>query len=206
MQQPTTFIICLAVEMGAPITLQLLSSLGTHGWSSQIHPAQNGWQLTAARWQERGVRLVSNSKLAQQPGAQGCLWSHMDLWELCLARSEPIAVLESDALCQRPWPTNFTMTHDLAKIAYKFDQLRPNKRTGLWSPGAVGYVITPRGAATLLDYVRTTSALEADKLIGTGILSWTHAERLFDINTSSYTRSSTRSINLSDYEQKIWNK
>jgi hypothetical protein len=130
----------------------------------------------------------------------------MDLWELCLARQEAIAVLESDALCLQPWPTSFVMRHDLAKIAYKFAQLRPNKRTGLWSPGAAGYVITPRGAAALLDHVRSTSALEADKLIGTEILSWTHAERLFDINTSSYSRSSTRSHSLDDYERKIWSK
>ena len=185
---------------------ELETSLRTHGWHYSVHTARNGWKLKPQDWHSRSVALTPHSKIAQQPGAQGCLWSHMDLWELCRSKQEPIIVLESDALCLKPWNQSFQTDHDVVKLAYKFNTLRPNKRTGSWSPGATGYYITPQGADLLLDYVRGTSALEADKLIGTGIVSWTHGARLFDINTKSYSRSSTRSINITDYENLLYDK
>jgi GR25 family glycosyltransferase involved in LPS biosynthesis len=206
MLQPRTHIICLAMEMKSSIALDLFHSLDQHDWNYSMHTARDGWNLTQSSWKERGITLMQHSKLAQQPGAQGCLWSHMDLWELCASGGEPIIILESDALCLQPWKQSFRTEHDVVKLAYKFNNLRPNKRTGQWSPGSTGYYITPKGATLLLDYVRNTSALEADKLIGTHIVSWTHGDRLFDINTRSYTKSSTKSINRKDYERLIANK
>ena len=203
MLQPNLYIICLSVERRSNIMQELETSLGEQDWRYTVHAARNGWKLKQRDWQRRGVTVTVNSKIARQPGAQGCLWSHMDLWELCRTKQEPIIVLESDALCLKPWNERFHTDHDIVKLAYKFDTLRPNKRTGLWSPGATGYYITPRGATLLLDYVASTSTLEADKLIGTRIVSWTHGARLFDINTKSYGRSSTRSINISDYERLL---
>ena len=206
MRQPDTHIICLSVERHSDIMQELETSLEEHGWNYSLHAARNGWKLKPKDWQRRSVTLTPHSKIVRQPGAQGCLWSHMDLWELCRSNKEPIIVLESDALCLKPWNESFAPEHDVVKLAYKFDTPRPNKRTGSWSPGATGYYITPQGAAMLLDYVRGTSALEADKLIGTSIVSWTHGARLFDINTKSYRRSSTRSINISDYERLLYDK
>ena len=117
--------------------------------------------------------------------------------------ARPIIILESDALCLGPWKESWNYHEHVVKIAYKFNLLRPNKRTGQWSPGATGYHISPQGAALLLGYVAETSALEADKLLGTRIVQWTHGPRLFDINTRSYSRSSTRSKSLGDYERLI---
>lgn len=206
MHQPNTHVICLDVERQGEIMQELETSLVEHGWHYSVHAAQNGWKLKQKDWQRRSVTVTPYSKIAQQPGAQGCLWSHMDLWELCRTKQEPIIVLESDAVCLRSWNESFHPNHDVVKLAYKFNNLRPNKRTGLWSPGSTGYYITPRGATLLLDYVTGTSALEADKLIGTRIVEWAHGARLFDINTKSYSRSSTKSINIKDYERLLHNK
>jgi hypothetical protein len=203
MHQPDAHIICLDVEKRGGMMQELETSLQEHGWNHSLHAACNGWKLTAQDWQRRGVRLVEGSKISQQPGAQGCLWSHMDLWELCVDQGRPIIILESDALCLGPWKESWNYHEHVVKIAYKFNLLRPNKRTGQWSPGATGYHISPQGAALLLGYVAETSALEADKLLGTRIVQWTHGPRLFDINTRSYSRSSTRSKSLGDYERLI---
>jgi hypothetical protein len=70
----------------------------------------------------------------------------------------------------------------------------------------VGYSLSPEHANTLLAHVKQTSALEVDKLIGSRIVDWAHGPRLFDINTRSYSRSSTKSINIKDYARLIENK
>jgi GR25 family glycosyltransferase involved in LPS biosynthesis len=197
-------IICLDIALGSAITQQLLASLDHHGWHHKLHSACEGWQLTKEDWNRRGVELLPQSKIARQPGAQGCLWSHMDLWELCVLENQPMIILESDALCIAP-PVELN-SRQLLKIAYKFDITRPNKRTGQWSPGAVGYSLSPEHANTLLAHVKQTSALEVDKLIGSRIVDWAHGPRLFDINTKSYSRSSTKSINITDYERLLHNK
>lgn len=147
--------------------------------------------------------LDPRSKIGLRPGAQGCLWSHMDLWELCVLENQPMIILESDALCLAP-PTELG-SDQLLKIAYKFTGTRPNKRTGQWSPGSTGYVISPRWAAVLLAYVRQTSAMEVDKLMGSRIVDWTHGPRLFDINTRSYSRSSTKAPTRMDYARLVRN-
>jgi GR25 family glycosyltransferase involved in LPS biosynthesis len=194
-------IICLDIARNSSVTEQLLSSLDHHGWQHRIHPAREGWLLTREDWQRRGVEVNPQSKICLKPGAQGCLWSHMDLWEQCVDGGEPMIILESDALCMAP-PRELH-ADQLLKIAYKFDITRPNKRSGQWSPGSAGYVLSPRHANALLSYVRQTSALEVDKLIGSRIVDWAHGPRLFDINTRSYSRSSTRSQSMSDYERLI---
>lgn len=204
MEQPLAHIICLDTALKSSITEQLLGSLDQHGWNHTIHSACEGWKLTNNDWKNRGVDLHPESKIGLKPGAQGCLWSHMDLWEQCVDSGEPMIILESDALCMSP-PRELA-ADKLLKIAYKFDITRPNKRTGQWSPGSTGYLLSPQHANTLLSYVRKTSALEVDKLIGSSIVDWAHGPRLFDINTRSYGRSSTKAINIKDYERLIRNK
>jgi len=203
MDQPNTFIIALEYQKElsdrgqawqrshSRIHSTLLESLDAHGWSHIPWAAQDGWLLTESHWHGKGMMIKQGSKLWDRPGAQGCLWSHMALWEHCVELDEPIIVLEHDAVCLAEWNPLYEITHDVQKIAYKFTQTRPNKITGEWSPGSVGYSLTPRGAAKMLSWLGTVGAIESDKVIGSRVVDWTHSQRLFDINTASYTRSST---------------
>jgi GR25 family glycosyltransferase involved in LPS biosynthesis len=181
---------------------QLLAGMHEHGWNYTIHSACRGWELTQRNWQDRGIAIDAHSKIGQKPGAQGCLWSHMDLWELCASSNRDMIILESDALCVRPWDPRIT-SERLLKIAYKFQATRPNKRTGTWSAGSAGYLLNPQHASRLLGYVRATSALEVDKLIGTTVVDWQHGPRLFDINTMGYSNSSTKAASLKQYKTGI---
>lgn len=165
---------------------ELTRSLDRYGWTWEPFAASDGYGEL-----EWNVPPRIGSKIAAHPGALGCLHSHARLWRLCVDRGAAITVLESDAVCLAPWQE--TALAPVTKIGYKFRGTeRENRRTGLWSPGAVGYVITPLGAECLLGNLELHGPAEADKLIGSRIVDWQYGPRLFDINHASHAQSSTK--------------
>lgn len=116
-------------------------------------------------------KLADNPKMQKilRPGVLGCFYSHYRLWQKCIELDEPIFIFEDDVIFERGYQPVIWKDVILlctGKQAYK----EPFFKEKLFSPsgsaityrlpntsmpGAVGYGITPAGAAKLVNYYKT---------------------------------------------------
>ena len=151
-----------------------LASCQQWGWSAQPYWAVNGAVVTQQMYADHNLYLNPETKIARRPGAQGCFFSHWNLWKLCVEKNTPIIILESDAVIQGPLPEL-----DLELGVLKFHQDRGTKTgfTGTWSKGAHAYAIAPAQALAILQGTQSTEVKPADKCIGTRWVNWRHYDR-----------------------------
>ena len=101
-----------------------------------------------------------------RPGVMGCFHSHYRLWKKCVELNEPILIFEDDVILERGWiPVKWKdiLLVATGKSVYKTDWYAEKLYTPSGTPkavplnkkvmpGAVGYGITPSGAAKLTTF------------------------------------------------------
>jgi hypothetical protein len=140
------FVITLFEHENSQQLLQdCLASCNKWGWSAEPFPAILGTDVTAQHYERAGLYLNPNTKIFKRPGAQGCFFSHWNLWHRCVELNQPIVVLETDAVVQGPLPDV-----DLSLGIQKFHQDRGTKTgtTGTWSKGACLCLKSPTSYST----------------------------------------------------------
>jgi len=125
---------------------------------------------------------------------KSCFLNHVRVWNKCIELDEPVAFIEQDATCVRPW--NNTIFNDVlilnCESAFKqpvFDHVRNkpkfnfgkglynssplvyNKdnsfKGGLMIPGTAAYAVTPKGAKKLLSQLDKFGWDQSDYFINT---------------------------------------
>jgi len=190
MQQPNTFIISMA---NSAQLLKTQLELTKKGWSFNLHPAVDGNTVTDLTWLEYGIAKPVKGKLPYRPGAQGCLLSHFQLWQHCIAINTPIIILEHDALVTESWDTSIEFNgSDVIKLCVNQGS-KVNEDTGHWGKWAGAYLINPIAASQLVNQCRTETH-PADKIIGDRIVAWSWLDRpMFTHNKAASTTSPTPS-------------
>jgi GR25 family glycosyltransferase involved in LPS biosynthesis len=172
-----------------------LSTLAQQAWHYSLWPARDGHQLTPEDWAAQGITVYPKSKIARHPGALGCLYSHLELWRLCMAMGEPIVILEHDVLIKRPWQA-VSIENAVVKLGTLFRTTRASEGVGDWEPGAWAYLIDPSAAQTMIAYLQTHGAIVVDKLIGSRVVNWLYCDpQMVTLNVSSLAQSSTNGKN-----------
>jgi GR25 family glycosyltransferase involved in LPS biosynthesis len=107
-------------------------------------------------------------KSCSRPGVMGCFHSHYRLWQKCNALNEPILIFEDDVIFEREFiPIDW---EDVLLVAtgkkvhesdyYKeklYNPVGPAEAVrfkGKVMPGAVGYALSPQGAAKLVKHYK----------------------------------------------------
>lgn len=116
---------------------------------------------------------VKGPKRDLKPSQLGCYASHYLLWEECAAQTEPLVVIEDDAIVLDTFPTLLAQARDMAALwplVWLHDNDKPGRdpalAVGRIGPfdlykklkthyRAVAYLISPEGARALLRYSRT---------------------------------------------------
>ena len=172
-----------------------IATLEQQGWNYSLWPARDGYMLTAKDWADQGITVYPKSKIARHVGALGCLYSHLELWKLCIAIDEPIVILEHDVLIKRPWQP-IGVNNTVVKLGTMFRTNRVSKGVGAWCPGAWAYLIDPSAAQTMIIYLQTHGAIVVDKLIGASVVNWLHCDpQMVTLNIRSLAQSSTNGKN-----------
>ena len=167
--QPTAHVIAHA---GSRVVGDCVSSLRSHGWPYEIHPAVDGRAITDKDWQRIGVGMSPTAgKLPQRPGAQGCWFSHYGLWQRCVVTGTPMIILEHDAIAQAAWPADLDITTCIVKL-YRTAACKTKPGLGTWSKGSHAYSLTPVQAQALLDRAHRWGASPVDKHIISGDIPW----------------------------------
>jgi len=88
----------------------LMSMAETPGWEPEqlFGYTANDKDLFEERW---GFPLIENARLRafekenknRYLTKKACFYNHVRLWEKCIELNEPIAFVESDTICIRPW-------------------------------------------------------------------------------------------------------
>lgn len=187
------YVITLQTRPHSQALLQdCLASCQQWGWSAQPYWAVDGATVTPKHYTDLGLYLNPQTKIARRPGAQGCFFSHWNLWNLCVEQDQPMVIFESDAVIQGPMPVV-----DLSNGIVKFHTDRGTKTgfTGTWSKGAHAYAIAPAQAQALITGIRDTEVKPADKCIGTRFVAWQHWP--FDLVTLNHKRGISTTSRLS---------
>jgi glycosyl transferase family 25 len=131
---------------------------------------------------------VAKDKKMREPGTRGCFASHYSLWLKTIELNEPIVILEHDAILLRPVDRILRLTIDVCHLdpynpyssSYNndvsidngigiqdYDQTRDKAKriTGRYFRGAYGYILKPKGAQKLVDFVKEWGAFTADRTI-----------------------------------------
>lgn len=103
-----------------------------------------------------------------RPGVVGCFYSHYRLWQKCIELNEPILIFEDDVLFEREfipveWEEVLLLCTGKEAHEHEFYSPKLYAPTGepcavdlpnTSMPGAVGYGLTPAGAAKLVEYYK----------------------------------------------------
>lgn len=106
--------------------------------------------------------------MQERPGVRGCFLSHWQLWLHCVRLNEPIGIFEHDVLFEKSPSFENDFEHVLKLEGF---DLKPSRPAGTWYEGARAYIITPAGAAKLIEWVRTNGCLPADVAIGNDVVN-----------------------------------
>ena len=167
--QPRAYVIA---HGNSAVVRDCVTSLKRHAWPYEISPAVDGRTITDQDWHKIGVRMSPTAgKLPRRPGAQGCWFSHWRLWNLCVATSQPMVILEHDAIVQGPWPTDLDFTQEIVKL-YRTAPCKTKPELGVWSKGSHAYTVTPDQAQALIDRGHQWGASPVDKHIISGVIPW----------------------------------
>lgn len=145
-------------------------------------------------WKEHKLKDFKSAQTVRKinPGMAGCLISHLKLWKKCIEIQKPILILEHDAIIIREIPTSMLNKFNdvcnldwLSRRTTNYDndvkvdrgpqvnlymKSRP-KLSGfeLYNKshikGAHGYIVKPKGAQKLVDFVWAVGALAPDIII-----------------------------------------
>lgn len=155
---------------------------GTYGHEVEEIFAQEGRTLNPISF--KGVPVDDEYRaLCSRLGVMGCFYSHYRLWKHCVELNEPILIFEDDALLVRgfepvQWRDVLLLATGKNVHVLDFYKEKLENPTGLpmavnpkgkVMPGAVGYGLTPRGAAKLTEYYKTTY-LPADNAMNTMVV------------------------------------
>jgi len=187
---PSYIISMKGVPVSESLTEECLNSAKKFGINPEIFPAIHGKQIDH-EWKKNNLKdFKFNQRIKKlNPGAIGCLISHLLLWKKSIEINKPILILEHDALIIRPIPhslvARFTEVCNLDRLSRLttdydnkvqenngedvtvFMKRRPNV-SGLelynkaHIKGAHGYIVKPQGAQRLVDWVWAAGVLAAD--------------------------------------------
>lgn len=103
----------------------------------------------------------------ERPGVRGCFLSHYLLWSKCVEENQNIAIFEDDVIFYKTFPT--TSFEDILKL----EKLQQGKKyaAGDWWEGAHAYIISPKGAKKLIDWISKNGILPTDMMLATNILN-----------------------------------
>jgi hypothetical protein len=150
-----------------------MKSADRWGWQLQTWPGVPGEKVTESMWDNNDLQLLPQGAIQYRPGAQGCWFSHWGLWKLCVARRQPIVVMEHDAEIRGPWPTDINLDQCVWKLHLPDGRgERVNEITGEWSCGAWAYTLTPRWAQQLITFSIQHGAQAVDKQLGRKAVQW----------------------------------
>ena len=141
---------------------------GTYGHEAAENFAKEGRVLADRSF--KGLPVDDDYRNScMRPGVMGCFHSRYRLWKHCVALNEPILIFEDDVIFERGYiPVEWRDVLLLAtgKSVYLQDfyaeklyrPIGPAYAVGFKGkvmPGAVGYGLTPAGAAKLTEYYKT---------------------------------------------------
>lgn len=156
--------------------IKVYQQLKDYGLDARLHEGTYGDRARAI-FEQEGRQLHHTSfkghpvddeyrESSTRPGVMGCFHSHYRLWQLCAKLDEPILIFEDDVIFERGWipvEWNDVLLVASGKSVYKTDWYAeklynptqepmavPLNRKVM--PGAVGYGLTPRGAAKLTKF------------------------------------------------------
>lgn len=103
-----------------------------------------------------------------RPGALGCFYSHLDLWQKCVDLDEPIMIFEDDVKFYRGWlpvewrdililslgKTTFLEEPYRTYLENPSGNIQPMPYGNYSMPGTSGYAIKPKAAQSLLKTYR----------------------------------------------------
>lgn len=148
-----------------------ISHLEKYNWTYKLVDAVDGYSITESDWKDRNIKLSGLGTIEKRPGAQGCFLSHYDLWVAC---SEPMVILEHDAEVTAPFPDNFDWDLGLCKL-WKESNFKVKPDTvGKWSRGSWGYTLTPEQAQRLIDFTKNNGVQAVDKQLGSNVVDLYH--------------------------------
>jgi GR25 family glycosyltransferase involved in LPS biosynthesis len=167
-------VFCIALkdnEQSIKMLTDCLSSAKIHSWNIKTYWGFNKNFITEQTWKDVGLISAPDKKFQKRIGAQGCFLSHYHLWLKCLELSEPIIILEHDAVIIGPFP-EINTDKDLIKLYRSTRSINNDQFTGKWSVGSQGYYITPAGADKLITWSKENFGYHLDVMIGTNILNY----------------------------------
>lgn len=156
--------------------IQVYNKLKEYGLDAHIHEGTYGNQVRGI-FEQEGRELYHTSfkgnpvddeyrESSTRPGVMGCFHSHYRLWKHCVEINQPILIFEDDVIFERGWiPVIWkdVLLVATGKSVYKTDwyaeklynpsgiaKAVPLNRKVM--PGAVGYGLTPQGAAKLTKF------------------------------------------------------
>lgn len=138
---------------------------GTYGDQAQRIFEQEGRQLHHTSFKGNPVD-DDYRESSTRPGVMGCFHSHYKLWQKCVKLGEPILIFEDDVIFERGWipvEWNDVLLVATGKSVYKTDWYAEKLYNPVQDPmavplnrkvmpGAVGYGLTPEGAAKLTKF------------------------------------------------------
>lgn len=129
-------------------------------------------------------------------GVKGCFLSHFSLWYQCYSYNKPILIFEHDAFVLRPLPNNILQSFDEFLMLDPYNKMKDNyqkkleeeTRVGIeeyfnesslpkygvvdeYAMGLQAYIIKPKAAGKLINYVHRHGYLPADLQCNKGILN-----------------------------------
>jgi GR25 family glycosyltransferase involved in LPS biosynthesis len=191
------YIIALADNIRSTSMAQLTvdSALYSTGYEPTLVQALNG-QSGSQFLEANRIRLRAGYPV-HEPGAIGCIASHIALWHSCIQMNEPIGIAEHDALFLRDW--NNPAYEDILHLncygsyvrnyawpeAASRDRYAPVKENSVFRmgfepfdfPGSVSmsttfaYAIKPHAAQRLLNSALTDGYCFADRFIAEPLIS-----------------------------------
>lgn len=123
-------------------------------------------------------------RVCMRLGVMACFHSHWRLWKTCMELDEPILIFEDDVIFERGWqPVEWddVLLVATGKSVYKDDWYaeklyRPSGKPSVVPlnrkvmPGAVGYGLTPQGAAKLTTFYKNCF-LPADNALNASVVN-----------------------------------
>lgn len=191
-----------------------------------IHPGVLGYNAPK-KFEEYNIKRFLTRDIIDNPGHQGCLLSHFELWIKCVKLDEPIIILEHDGIFIRPLPDNilnqftdvlkldpfdpFTNEYEneilpsLSKPVEVWHQPARNTWHGvgefIW--GAYGYIIKPNAALKLIQFARRIGVAPTDVHIGRNIVdiksTTVPVVKMSQTYTSTDIKAMSSTSNLNQY-------
>jgi GR25 family glycosyltransferase involved in LPS biosynthesis len=186
---------------------EAMKAFQLHGWNVERYDAVDARVFDLEEeLQKRNLFISENIKKIDKPivnpGAQGCFFSHYDLWRKCIELNETIAVFEEDAIAIAP--PSMEDFEDVLKMRLGHETqdaiLKKTTIFGQFRVGADCYLIKPTGARKLINWCAANGICAPDLLLGDAIVDVKYSTPdLFELhpeaNLPGYKNSTTAKRN-----------